>query len=104
MHEINIAKKILVEAKKLGAKEKILLEVGELCNITPKEIKEVIERLENIEVKIIVKSGIVECSCGYKGKPKILEREHDFLLFVCPKCGKIPKVLEGNKIKILEVR
>ena len=45
----------------------------------------------------------VECKCGYIGEAKILERGHDTCLFVCRKCGEVPKILKGDKIKLISV-
>ena len=103
MHEVNIAKRIIEEAKKLGAKNSLTVEVGELCDFFPAEIKETLERLTNWKVSVKEGKSYVECSCGYRGRAKILTKEHGFVLYVCPKCNSKPKVVEGNDVKIISV-
>ena len=104
MHEMNLAKKIVKKAKKLGATKEIVISVGELVDVFPNEIKEVIERLSSFNVKVIEEKAKVKCECGFEGRPKILNKEHGFVFYVCPNCGKIPKAVKGNKIKIIQVK
>jgi len=103
MHELNIAKRILEEASRLGAKNSLMIEVGELCNFIPKELKETMETLTDLKIKLKVKKSLVECKCGYHGRAKILLKEHDCTVYVCPKCGRKPKVIEGDEVRILSV-
>ncbi len=102
MHEQIIVSKILAEAEKLGNISELQLEVGELSDITGEELKDSLENMTRLKLKISSKISKVKCSCGYTGRAKILERGHDFCLYVCPKCrNKKPKVLEGGAIKII---
>lgn len=102
MHEINVAKKILEE---IGDKKikTVWLEVGELCDFFPEELRHTLEKIGGIKVKIRIKSARVRCSCGYEGKPEIVEKTHGLVLYSCPKCKKKPKVIEGEEVKILKV-
>jgi Zn finger protein HypA/HybF involved in hydrogenase expression len=102
MHEINIAKQIMDKLK--GKKIKsVTIEVGELCNFFPEEIKETLEKMSDWKVKVVEKPGLVKCSCGYEGRSEILEKEHGFVVFTCPKCKGKPKIVKGNEVKILNV-
>ncbi|MCX8147530.1 MAG: hydrogenase maturation nickel metallochaperone HypA [Candidatus Woesearchaeota archaeon] len=106
MHEIIIAQKILEDLKKgvKGAKIKsVVFEVGELSQITPDELEEALKSLADFEFSIEEKSAKVKCKCGYIGIPEILDRNHDSVIFTCPKCGEIPEIVEGGDIKIAQV-
>ena len=101
MHEVNVAKQII---EKVGDNVKsIRISVGELCDFFPEEIKETLESMTGWNVDVVEEESFVECSCGYKGKAKIIEREHGFVLFSCPKCNKKPKVLKGDGVKVISV-
>lgn len=104
MHETAITKKIIDEAKKHGKVKSIVLEVGELAEIRADDLEHHLGSIVDWNVKVDGKKAEVDCSCGFKGHPKILERAHDFCIFECPSCGNAPKVIEGDKIKILEVK
>jgi Zn finger protein HypA/HybF involved in hydrogenase expression len=103
MHETVIARQIIEEAEKRGKVVSIKVEVGDLGHLPADEFYETISILAPWKVEIIKKRSKVECSCGFVGEPKILERGHDVCVFECPECGKIPKILEGDEIKLLEV-
>ena len=103
MHETIIAKEIINKAKEHGEVKGILVEVGELADIPADHLLETLETMVNWNVLIKEKKARVKCSCGYEGEPKIVEKRHDFTLFVCPKCSSLPKVLEGKDIILREV-
>jgi len=103
MHEISFAKNIINQIEKKEKVKKIELEVGELAELTTEEIKTAIKNLKDWDVAIQKKDSKVKCSCGYEGPAKIIERQHDIVIFECPNCGNIPKILEGDKIKIKKV-
>lgn len=103
MHEKTIANGIITEASKHGDVKAITIEVGDLAHLTAEELKEAMSDLVKWKIKIIKKKAIVECSCGYRGEPKIVEKRHGYVLFVCPVCGAVPKVVEGGDIVIKEV-
>jgi len=103
MHETIIAANIIKEAKKLGDIKSVNVEVGELGHLPAKELEMTLRTLTKWNIVVKEKKATVRCKCGYNGRPKILERGHDMCLFVCPKCEKVPEILEGNQIKILSV-
>ncbi len=103
MHEIIIAKQIIDEAKKHGDVKKIIVEVGDLAHLPAEELEPALRNLANWEIRIIKTKATVQCSCGYKGKPKIIEHKHDSVLFECPKCCSLPKVLKGDEIILRKV-
>jgi Zn finger protein HypA/HybF involved in hydrogenase expression len=102
MHEINLVKQIIEQVGDRTV-DMITIEVGELMDHESHDIKKSLEQMSGWKVKVIEKRGLVECGCGYKGEPKILEKSHGVILFTCPKCNKKPKILEGNGVKILKV-
>ena len=106
MHEQVYAKKVIEEAEKHGEVTGIKLLVGELAPITAQELKEAIHNLRpDWEIEVEEQPAKVECVCGFTGRPEIIERAHDHVIYKCSKCGNLmPTPLEGNKIKILEVK
>ncbi|MEK6971040.1 MAG: hypothetical protein AABW68_05145 [archaeon] len=103
MHEQRVIDKVIALGRLAGATSKIRVEVGELCDISPEHLKEHLAGQINWEVETVYCPAKVKCACGYEGKPRILERGHDFVLFDCPSCGKKPAVTRGGEIKILGV-
>jgi len=99
-----IANEIIEKAKKFGDVESITVEVGELAKATPNQIRYGISHIEDWEVNIDPKPAIVECKCGYTGMPRVVDRTHDFVFFECPVCNELPKILEGDKIKLINVK
>ncbi|MBW2985763.1 hydrogenase maturation nickel metallochaperone HypA [Candidatus Woesearchaeota archaeon] len=104
MHEGFIAQGIIDKAKEQGIVKKIVVEVGDLGHLPAKEMKAKLEEMVDWEVEVIEVPALVECKCGYRGKPKILEKAHDLTLFECPQCGKIPfKIISGEEIVLKDV-
>ena len=103
MHETVIASKIITSLKRKGEIKSVTIEVGELAPITGEELRKAIKTICSWEVVIKNKEAKISCKCGYEGKPKIIQRKHGLVLFVCPKCSIIPKVIEGDNIIIKEV-
>ncbi|MFH0970463.1 MAG: hydrogenase/urease maturation nickel metallochaperone HypA [Candidatus Diapherotrites archaeon] len=104
MHEQRIINKVIQLGKLAGAKRKVRIEVGELCDISPEHLKEHLKgQIVEWEIETIYRKAKVKCSCGYSGTPRIIERGHDFVLFNCPSCGEKPIVVEGGEIKIVGV-
>ena len=103
MHETIIANQIIEEAKKHGTIKSIKVEVGDLGHIPIEDLKPILDRMVDFHVDYIRKKAKVKCKCGFIGEPKILEKGHDINIFVCPKCGEVPDVLEGKDIKLKEV-
>jgi Zn finger protein HypA/HybF involved in hydrogenase expression len=104
MHEGFIAKELIDKAKEQGTVKKVVIEVGDLAHLPADELKEALEKRVDWEIEIIKVPGLVECKCGYKGAPKILEKAHDLTLFECPQCHNIPfKILKGEDIVLKDV-
>ena len=103
MHEQGIISQVIDRAMHAGATRKIIVEVGELCTITPLHLQEHLAAVVNWEVETIYRPAKVSCSCGYEGRAAIIDKGHGYCLFNCPECGEKPKVLEGGEIKIIEV-
>lgn len=103
MHETVIATKLIEKAKEQGKVKAITVEVGEIGHLPAHELEPTLKALVNWDIKLIEKPALVKCLCGFQGRPKILERGHDMCLFVCPKCEEVPKILEGDKIKLISV-
>lgn len=103
MHETVIADTIIKQAEKHGNVKKIYLEIGELAPVPSHELIECMKRLVKWKIDWKEKPAKVECSCGFKGHPKILERGHDSFFIECQKCKKIPKLTDGTEIKIIKV-
>ena len=103
MHEHSFIQAIIKDIEDKDAVQEISIEVGELAGIEADHLAKHIEEETGWNVEVYQKDALVECECGYKGKPKIRERLHDMVIFECPTCKQIPKILEGKDIKILTV-
>jgi Zn finger protein HypA/HybF involved in hydrogenase expression len=103
MHEHMIAHKIIEQAESHGKVKKIVVHCGALAHLPAKDLKHVLEDHAKFEVEVIETSAKVKCSCGFVGKPKIEMHSHDVNVFFCPKCGKVPQVLEGEDIVLKSV-
>ena len=103
MHETIIADSIINEARRHGAVKIIYLEIGELAHVPESELIGCLRRLVKWKIYSKEKKAKVKCKCGFMGHPKILERGHDSFLVECPKCKRIPKLVDGTQIKILKV-
>ncbi len=131
MHEINIADRVLREARDAGASHFFRVEVGELCEITAEELEEGLKRLTEVAVLdnfnsfgnvVLQKSGEpdfsemkfevgfveskIKCSCGFLGRARVADRGHGYCVWDCPLCGASGSRVEvvwGGEIKIIEV-
>ncbi len=104
MHEQTIAQRIIEEAEEHGEVISLTVEVGDLAHLPADEMKEVLERLTDWEIKVVPRTAIIACSCGYTGEPKILQQLHDNNIYECPKCSfSLPPILEGSDIVLLDV-
>jgi Zn finger protein HypA/HybF involved in hydrogenase expression len=103
MHEVAIAQNIIEEAKKHGEVEEIYLELGELSHAPSHELVEYLQRLVDWKIHSREIPAKVKCSCGFEGRPIILERSHDSFLIECPKCKAVPELINGKDIKIVKV-
>ena len=103
MHEHSFIEAILRNVENRENVKGIVLEVGELVGIDPRHLKEHILERFDWDVEVIGREGKVRCECGFEGRAKVLERLHDLVVFECPECGGIPRVLEGDAIVIVKV-
>jgi len=103
MHETFFVNQIIEEANKKGKVKGIVVEVGDLAHIPAEDLERALKDRVNWDIKIKKKKATVVCGCGYKGEPKIIERKHDLLLFSCPNCDAIPKILDGEDIILRQV-
>ncbi|MBL7054601.1 hydrogenase maturation nickel metallochaperone HypA [Candidatus Woesearchaeota archaeon] len=103
MHETAFINKITKEAEKQGNVTAVVIEIGELAGIQAEHLEEHLKEAVNWDIKIIKKDSLVICDCGFKGRPKIIEKAHDFTLFECPECKSIPKILDGDKVILKRV-
>ena len=104
MHETVIAKNLINEALKQGNIKGVTIEVGEVAHLTIEELQSVMGILVDWDLNFVEKKAVGKCVCGYEGSPKILSRGHDMCLYECPKCGKVPEILEGHDIILKEVK
>lgn len=106
MHESGLVRRIVdeVNAKSGGKKvREVELEVGELASIEAHHLAEHVAETVDWKVHCVEVAARVVCDCGYAGRPRIVEREHDFVLFNCPRCSKTPKVDSGAEITIRKI-
>src|SRR4030042_1468683 len=80
--------------KKQGEVKGVVIEVGGLAPIEAEHLQLHLKEIVDWEVEVKQKRGIVECECGFKGEPEIITKGHDFVLFKCPWCGDVPKIIE----------
>src|SRR3989338_2614916 len=74
MHDLFAVQRIIEEAKKHGEIKEISIEMGELCDLHDHDIKGRIEELTGWIVNFTIKPSNIKCGCGYKGEPKIIEK------------------------------
>jgi len=106
MHEYTVAYDIYATARRAALEnaatrvKKISADFGEMSMISPEQVEFLFSALSeedelfqgavleyrNIPVKTV-------CSCGYKGDEK----------YVCPNCGKLPKIVEGREISVTNI-
>lgn len=104
MHETVIAQNIIKEADKHGKVKEITLEIGEGAHVPGSDLIATLQRLKpNWKIHWKEIPSHVSCSCGYAGRPTILERGHDSFLYECPECGEVPDLAAGKDIKIVKV-
>lgn len=104
MHEYSFIQAIISNVENKDDVCGISVEVGELAGIDAPHLEKHLIEETGWEVDCVQKYSCVKCECGYEGSPKIRERLHDMVIFECPECGNIPKILEGKDIKIIKVK
>jgi Zn finger protein HypA/HybF involved in hydrogenase expression len=103
-HETTIAKKIVEEAKKHGNVKAIKIEYGEASRPKPEPLEKALKSLAKWKITMKKLPVKIRCLCGYRGKPKIVERTHFVVLLCCPKCGsRSVGVPSGGTINLHEV-
>ena len=103
MHEKLIAEEIINKAKEHGKVKSITVEVGDLAHLPAEDMEKVLKNMTEWDIKIINGPALVKCLCGFEGEPTILEHKHDFVLYECPKCKKVPKAISGEDIILKDV-
>jgi Zn finger protein HypA/HybF involved in hydrogenase expression len=103
MHEHTFIEAIVRNIKDREKVKGITLEVGELVGIEAEHLKEHLQEKFDWDIKVLKKDALVKCDCGFEGRPKILERLHDLVIFECPECAEVPEILKGKDIKILKI-
>ena len=103
MHEHSFIEAILSNIKDINNVKEVLIEVGDLAGVEKEHLKEHMLEKVSFSISVIGKKSDVLCDCGFRGEAKIRERLHDLVIYECPLCGDLPKVIEGNNIKILKV-
>ncbi|MCB9359614.1 hydrogenase maturation nickel metallochaperone HypA [Candidatus Woesearchaeota archaeon] len=103
MHGIHIANDIISKARQQGKVKNAKIIVGEIANITISDLDKQMKNFADFPYEFQEEKAIVKCECGYEGSPKVIERQHDVVLFECPECGKTPEVLQGDKVILKSV-
>jgi hydrogenase nickel incorporation protein HypA/HybF len=106
MHELSIAYDIFATAKHAAdehrAKQvtKVVVDLGELTMVNPEQVEFLFSTFceedpaftETILQYRTVKPK-VRCRCGYEGDE----------LYVCPKCGSLPEIVQGREIVVTNI-
>lgn len=103
MHETKIAQDIIAQAKRRGNVKKAIIYCGALAHLPAHELQHVMEVMAPFAVEVKETPAKVSCSCGYEGEPKIEMHSHDLAIYFCPRCMRVPTVLEGTDIMLKEV-
>ncbi|HJJ35117.1 MULTISPECIES: hydrogenase maturation nickel metallochaperone HypA/HybF [Methanocorpusculum] len=108
MHESGIAYDVYVTSKRAAEEnhavtvKTIFVDVGSMAMVNPEQVEFMFRTFISddpmfAETKLVFNTilPVAECECGYKG-PEI---------FVCPNCGKLPRMIQGREIfvKNLEI-
>lgn len=116
MHEFGIARKlldaVLREAREKKAKKvkEILIELGELADVTEEELRQALEIVsretiaENAKISIEIVPVKIKC---LKGHESILEKEKDYgssLFISCPECGSKAMIVGGRECNVKKAR
>lgn len=120
MHELGLAIRIVdavknsLKSHKVKKVQEVEIEMGELNNITPKQIRQAFEIAakstiaEGAKLHVKIKKGKIRCpSCGYSGEINIdTEHDHDHSTHPhCPKCSEGGlEILEGEDIEVRNIR
>jgi len=103
MHEQVYVNDIIAAASKHGVVESLVVEVGELAPIPAAELGEAL-KFTGWKITLKKKHGTVQCKCGFRGRPIVTEKGHDFTVFHCPACNAaFPTIVDGKEIIVKEV-
>ena len=106
MHEYTVAYDIYATARRAALEndatrvKKISADFGEMSMINPEQVEFLFSALS--EEDELFQGAILEyrnipvktvCSCGYEGNER----------YVCPTCGKLPKIVEGREISVTNI-
>ena len=103
MHEITAAKSIINQISDKENVEYLELEVGELAEVTPRELKQAIEDLTGWKVIVEEMPSKIKCECGFVGRAHVKQRQHDIVIYNCPMCSSVPRPIIGQFIKLKKV-
>lgn len=106
MHESKAVESIIktVQQNAAGTVSSVELQVGELAPFEPAHLIEHLKERVEWDIEAIETPALVECTCGFRGRPKIVERDHDFVFFSCPNCNQKPTIVFGDQITIKTIR
>ncbi len=103
MHEMVFARRLVAEAESHGKVTRMSISVGELAHVPPEELHATLRSIVPYPVDMEIVKAAIECSCGYVGAPKILERGHDIAMYECPLCTQVPPLTSGDEIVLRNV-
>ncbi len=120
MHELGLAMGVVEAVKnslkghKVKTVREVEIEMGELNNVTPEQMRQVFEIAakgtiaEGAKLQVKIKEGKVRClACGYSGGVDIdMEHDHDHSMHLhCPKCNEVGlEILEGEDIEVRNIQ
>jgi len=103
MHESGIAYDVYVTSKRAAEEnhavivKTIFVDVGSMAMVNPDQVEFMFRTFISddpmfAETKLVFNTilPVAECECGYKGSE----------IFVCPNCGKLPRMIQGREIVV----
>lgn len=106
MHDSKVIEQIIrqVEKQSRGPIERVELQVGELSEFDAEHLAEHLKEIVSWHVRAVQTPGKIKCkNCGFQGRPLILERDSDTVVYTCPECSKKPEIIFGTEIKITKI-
>ncbi|MFH0962070.1 MAG: hydrogenase/urease maturation nickel metallochaperone HypA [archaeon] len=90
--------------------KRIVIGLGELSHLKANDLAETLSALiedsplESSEMEVVTTPGVVECICGFVGKPNVFEVAEGKVVAECPKCRKIELLVhEGKGVEVKEI-
>lgn len=106
MHESGIAYDIYATSKRTaednGATlvKTIYVDVGSMAMVNPDQVEFMFgtfiaddPMFAEAKLEFTTIPPVAECDCGYKGAE----------IFVCPTCGKLPRMIQGREIRVTNI-